>query len=162
MLCSRRFKPIHIVGIAAIGSEKSPVAVFLISETGEFLSLAVSPFDAEMLISDYLGENSLTAVAWVAQLLRRKHPCRGILESQGEGEFHIRFHFAGLTTLNDPILSVSEGLVLARRLDTPLFARDGLGTGMGEGIQWHSGIQEIGDDFLYFSPPGNASTVPIM
>ena len=157
---------IRVVGVALEGRQGSPAVVSENLFTGEFLSLPVDPFDAEMIIRAYLDDDTDTdtsgeshAIAWLADLMNRNPPRRARIESCRTGEYRIRFSFLPGTA--DRYLGPGEGLALCRRLSVPLCAERALFEATREDVNWLSRRGAFTGDFLYLSPPQYAPGIPV-
>ncbi len=165
-LMSLKYKKcvIRIIGVALEGQQGLPVVVFDDPESGDFITVSVDPFNADILIRDYVGEADSSAAAWLGNLLESRHPLRGIINIGDEGTPRIQFEFGvhrpkGLK--RNLSLPLGEGLILARRLSLPLYAEERLFDSSRDELLFLNREKAFGRDFLYLTPPQFASDIPL-
>ena len=160
MLQYPHYKEIRIFGIALAGRDGSPVVVFESPDNGDFLSLPVSPFDAEALIREFTGEgDSDGAAAWIGDLMKKSPPLRGILELDEEETVRIRFSFSNMRGMPDRRLRLCTGFALSNRLQTPLFADNHLFLDFLPELVWLSDQDTFTGNFLYLTTAGYTSNI---
>jgi len=154
---------IRIVGVALEGRQGTPVLVFESPLSGEFLTVSVDPFDAEMIIRDFIGDAEHSAAAWLEDLLKSSPPLRGVLDAGEEGQPRVllEFGFLGLGFRRNRILPLGEGLALLRRLSVPLYAGKYLFDTSREELGFLSESKAFGGEFLYLTPPQYAPNIPM-
>ena len=163
-MMSKNYKKcgVRVLGVALEGLRGMPVIVFDSPENGEFFSVSVSPFDAEILIGDYAGEAESSASSWLAALLESSPPLRGIVHLDKNGNPLVRLEFGVLRKgfSRDRSLSIGEGLSIVRRLALPLYAEESLFADSGEELSFLNSRETFGRDFLYLAPLQFASNIP--
>ena len=152
---------IRIVGVALEGRDGSPFVVFESPETGSFLPLPADPFDAEIIIREFLGEGDHSAVSWLGDLLRRSAPRRGRIETDSGGRPVMRFPSGVPGGRQERLLPFGEGLALCRRLNIPMVAAEELFDSSREELSWLASSGTFTGDFLYLSPPQYAPGIPV-
>ena len=152
---------IRIVGVALEGRDGSPFVVFESPETGSLLTLPADPFDAEIIIREFIGEGDVSAVSWLGDLLHRSPPRRGRIDTETSDRPVVRFTLGGQGIRQDKILPFGEGLALCRRLDIPMVAADELFDSSREELSWLASSGTFMGDFLYLSPPQYAPGIPV-
>ncbi len=153
-------KSLGIVGVALEGRDGSPIVVLKDSCTGRFLPLSVDPFDAEMLLRDYLDEDGDSSTAWLAELLRRYPPRVVCLETAEDGSSRVRLGYSRTRGVRDRFLPVGEGLVLCRKLNLRIRAEESLFDAAGEELAWMGAHGAFTGDFLYLASGQYASGSP--
>lgn len=153
-------RSLRIVGVALEGREGSPVVVLESPGTGLFLPLAVDPFEAEIIIREFL-ETPDTAVAWLAQAIQSSPPRRGRIEMDSEGSPRMHLLYGLASSERDRYLSVGEGMILCRRLGIPVSAPESLFETSRDELSWLSSTGTFTGDFLYLSPPQYAPGIPV-
>lgn len=162
MFHSQSLQRVQIVGVALAGRRGNPIAVLRAPESGDFLSLPLSAFDAETLIKDHVGEEESCAVSWLEDMLRNDPPRFCVLEVPPVGEAFIRFTCSGSPFPEIRRLGAGEGMALARRLSVPVFARDSLFSEAEDELRWLTRNRVFTGDFLYLTPPQYAPTIPVV
>jgi|GEM_PF-1738141 len=165
MSLNSELNTIQLIGVALEGLQGMPVIVFENPVNGEFLTVAVDPFDAEILIRDYIGEAGHSAAAWLGELLESSPPSRGILDMSAEGIPLIRMEFGILRSgglKKHRVLSLSEGLILSRRLSIPLSADEQLFDTSREELSFLAGTEAFSREFFYLTPPQYAPNIPVI
>ncbi|MCK5736771.1 MAG: hypothetical protein KAH21_09845 [Spirochaetaceae bacterium] len=154
---------VRIIGVALEGQQGMPVVVFDDPENGDFLTVSVDPFDAEILIRDYIGEAEHSAAAWLGDFLKTSPPRRGIIEKDDGGTFLIKLEFGILRSVGlkrDRVLPFGEGLMLLRRLSIPLYADELLFDTSREELTFLTESNAFGGEFLYLTPEQYTSIIP--
>ena len=153
---------VRVLGVALEGLRGLPVVVFDSPESGEFLSVTVNPFDAEILIGDYAGEAESSASSWLAELLQGNPPRRGIVYLNNNENPMVRLEFGVLQKgfNRERSLSIGEGLSIVRRLALPLYAEERLFEDSGEDFSFLNSKETFGREFLYLTPMQFASSIP--
>jgi len=150
----KRTRQLRVVGVALSGRDGSPVVVFEEPISGDFLPVNTDPYEAEMVIRGFVGDDEGTAVCWLADLLTHRPPKRAIVE---------------LDENNRPFLRISakrhlafgEGLALARRLGFPIVAGDDLFDSTRGELAFLADTGAFLQDFLYLTPPQYAPNIPL-
>ncbi len=156
---------VRIIGVALEGRSGSPVIVFDDPVSGNFLSVAVDPFDAEILIREFVGESDYSAAAWLGDLLQSNPPRRGIVEIDNEGKPFVRLEFGnlrGMASKKNRTLPFGDGLTLIHRLSLPLYADERLFDVSREELSFLSDSSAFNGDFLYLTPPQYAPNIPVV
>lgn len=152
---------IQVVGVSLSGRDGRPLIVFECPGSGDFLPLAVSPFDAETVIRDFTGDGESTAVAWLEDLLVRRKPRRAVLVDDGDDGPALRLDFRRTSRAPSRRLAVGEGLALVRRLDLSLLAEDRLFRRSREELAHLARGRGFRENFLYLTPPQFAPNIPL-
>jgi len=155
---------VRVIGVALEGRQGEPVLVFDDPLSGDFLTVPVGPFDAEMIIRDYLGDAVHSAAAWLEELLKSAPPQRGVLDLSESGSPRIRLEFGvlGLGSGKNRLLPLGEGLALLRRLSVPLFAGEHLFDSSRDELRYLSESKAFSGEFLYLTPPQYAPNIPMV
>ena len=161
MLQCAHDREIRLFGIALTGRDGLPVAVFESSGNGDFLTLPVSPFDAEALIREFTGagEGDNTA-AWLGDIIKNRPPLRGRLELDQEETVRIHFSFSKRCSRGDRKLRLGAGFALSKRLGIPLFADNRLFFDFRPELTWLTNKNAFTGDFLYLTTPEYPSNIP--
>jgi len=155
---------IRIIGVALEGQKGLPVVVFDDPQSGDFITVSVDPFNAEILIRDYAGEADSSAAAWLGSLLEGRPPLRGIINVDDEGNPGIQLEFGALRPKGlkrSLSLSLGEGLILARRLSVPLYAEEHLFDSSRDELSFLNKVKAFGRNFLYLTPTQFALNIPL-
>lgn len=152
---------IRVVGVALSGQAGSPVVVFNNPENREYLTLAVDPFDAEILIRDFSGEADDSAVSWLGDLLSSSPPNRADVVFSEDGRPEICLSFGRLIPGRRQRLSLGEGLALVRRLSLELYAPEKLFRDSAVEINYLTETRAFSNQFLYLTPPQYAPNIPL-
>jgi hypothetical protein len=155
MSLNMKKRTVRIIGVALAGRGGSPVVVLDDPINGDFLPVSADPFDAEILIRDYIGEGDRTAAAWLGDLLKRSPPRRAVLEIDDDGRPHIQFR-------KNQYLPLGEGLALVRRLSIPLFADERMFDNSADELSFLTETRAFSGDFLYLTPPQYAPNIPMV
>ena len=161
MLQCARDREIRLFGIALTGRCGLPVAVFESAVDGDFLTLPVSPFDAEALIREFTdaGEGD-NAVAWLGELIKNRPPLRGRLELDEEETVRICFSFSSRRSRGERKLRLGAGFALSKRLGIPLFADSHLFFDFRTELTWLTDKNAFIGDFLYLTTPEYPLNIP--
>ena len=152
------------MGVALEGQQGLPIVVFNDVLSGDFLTVPVDPFDAEILIRDFSGEAESSAAAWLGSLLIGSPPVRGTLFIDDDNLPRIRIEFSSLRlngSKKNRSLPLGEGLILIRRLALPLYADERLFDLSQEELAFLNAVRAFGGNFLYLTPPQFAPNIPL-
>jgi len=150
----KRTRQLRVVGVALTGRDGSPVVVFEEPLSGDFLPLNTDPYEAEMVIRGFVGEDEGTAVSWLAELLTHRPPKRAVIEMDENGRPFLRLSAKRY-------LAFGEGLALSRRLGFPIMAEDDLFESARGELTFLSDSGAFLKDFLYLTPPQYAPNMPL-
>lgn len=150
----KRTHQLRVVGVALSGRDGSPVVVFEEPLSGDFLPVNIDPYEAEMVIRGFVGDDAGSAVSWLADLLTHHPPKRAVIEMDKDGRPYLR-----LSARRH--LALGEGLALARRLGFPIMAEDGLFESTRGELAFLSDSGAFLKDFLYLTPPQYAPNMPL-
>lgn len=137
------------MGMALKGVNGVPVVIFQSLWQSDRFILEVSPFEAEMIIRDFLGEQPSSAVSWLEEYLRENPPRFGRMQNPSPAGGEVCFFFSGNVSEKERSLPLSEALSLARRLRIPLFADERFFENAPRDNSFLSTFRIIPGDFLY-------------